>query len=82
MEVSCEHGNELSGSIKSREAQLVASQEGLGSMKLVSYLNMYVDCALIYVLKLKVNSVALVRKRTISTERSPLVDEVSANVCG
>jgi hypothetical protein len=32
--------------------------------------------------KLKLNSAALVRKRTISTERSPLVDEVSANVCG
>jgi hypothetical protein len=28
------------------------------------------------------NSVALVRERTISTERLPLVDEVSANLCG
>jgi hypothetical protein len=27
-------------------------------------------------------SVALVRKRTIPTERPPLVDEVSANFCG
>jgi hypothetical protein len=27
------------------------------------------------------NSVALVRKRTIPTERPPLVGEVSANVC-
>jgi hypothetical protein len=28
------------------------------------------------------NSVALVRKRTIPTERPPLVGEVSANFCG
>jgi hypothetical protein len=28
------------------------------------------------------NSVALVRERTIPTERPPLVGEVSANVCG
>jgi hypothetical protein len=33
-------------------------------------------------LKLKVNSVALVRKQTIPTERSPLVGEVTANSCG
>jgi hypothetical protein len=32
--------------------------------------------------KTKLNSVALVRKRTIQTERPPLVDEVSANFCG
>jgi hypothetical protein len=32
--------------------------------------------------KLKLNSVALVRKRTIATERPPLVGEVSANFCG
>jgi hypothetical protein len=30
----------------------------------------------------KLNSVALVRERTIPTERPPLVDEVSANFCG
>jgi hypothetical protein len=30
----------------------------------------------------KKNSLALVRKRTIPTERPPLVGEVSANVCG
>jgi hypothetical protein len=30
----------------------------------------------------KQNSVALVRKRTIPTERPPLVGEVSANLCG
>jgi hypothetical protein len=33
-------------------------------------------------LKLKLNSVALVRKRTIPTERPPLDGEVSANLCG
>jgi hypothetical protein len=32
--------------------------------------------------KLKLNSVALVRERTIPTERPPLVDKVSANFCG
>jgi hypothetical protein len=32
--------------------------------------------------KLKLNSVALVRERTIPTERPPLVGEVSANFCG
>jgi hypothetical protein len=30
----------------------------------------------------KLNSVALVRKQTISTERPPLVGEVSANLWG
>jgi hypothetical protein len=30
----------------------------------------------------KENSVALVRERTISIERPPLVGEVSANLCG
>jgi hypothetical protein len=33
-------------------------------------------------LKKKLNSVAVVRKRTIPTERPPLVGEVSANLCG
>jgi hypothetical protein len=33
-------------------------------------------------IKLKLNSVALVRKRTIPTERPPHVGEVSANFCG
>jgi hypothetical protein len=32
--------------------------------------------------KNKANSVALVRERTIPTERPPLVGEVSANFCG
>jgi hypothetical protein len=32
--------------------------------------------------KTKLNSVALVRERTIPTERSQLVGEVSANFCG
>jgi hypothetical protein len=30
----------------------------------------------------KLNTVAVVRKRTISTVRPPLVGEVSANLCG
>jgi len=33
-------------------------------------------------LKTKLNSVALVRERTIPTERPPPVGEVSANFCG
>jgi hypothetical protein len=33
-------------------------------------------------LKTKLNSVAVVRKRTIPTERPPLVGKVSANLCG
>jgi len=33
-------------------------------------------------LKLKLNSVALVRERTIPTERPPPVGEFSANFCG
>ena len=33
-------------------------------------------------IKLKLNSVALVRERTIPTERPPPVSEVSANFCG
>jgi hypothetical protein len=32
--------------------------------------------------KIKLNSVALVRKRTISIEPPPLVAEFSANFCG
>jgi len=36
----------------------------------------------IYIYKLKLNSVALVRERTIPTERPPPVGEVSANFCG
>jgi hypothetical protein len=32
--------------------------------------------------KLKLNSVTVVRKRTIPTERPPLVGEVNANLCG
>jgi hypothetical protein len=33
-------------------------------------------------IKLKLNSVTLIRKRTIPTERPPLVGEVSAKFCG
>jgi hypothetical protein len=32
--------------------------------------------------KKKLNSVAVVRKRTIPTERPPLVGELSSNLCG
>jgi hypothetical protein len=33
-------------------------------------------------IRLKINSVALVRKRTIPTDRPPLVGEVTAKLCG
>jgi hypothetical protein len=36
----------------------------------------------LFIEKLKLNSVALVRKRTIPTEQPPLVGEVNANFCG
>jgi hypothetical protein len=42
------------------------------------YENMIIACLLLT----DNNSVALVRERTIPTERPPLVSEVSANVCG
>jgi Na+-transporting methylmalonyl-CoA/oxaloacetate decarboxylase gamma subunit len=35
-----------------------------------------------YILIKKLNSMALVRERTIPTERPPPVGEVSANFCG
>jgi hypothetical protein len=41
----------------------------------------YYNLVLFYY-KLKLNSVALVRKQTILTERTPLVGEVRANLCG
>jgi hypothetical protein len=37
---------------------------------------------IISLVSLKLNSVDLVRKQTIPTERPPLVGEVSANFCG
>jgi hypothetical protein len=36
----------------------------------------------LFISKTKLNSVALVHKRTIPTEWPPLVGEVSANFCG
>jgi hypothetical protein len=42
VEDSCEHGNELSDSVKCRKTrvtvQMVASQEGLSSMELITWL--------------------------------------------
>jgi hypothetical protein len=59
--------------IKMSDIELYVSQRFL---HLQSLLNRY-----IYITKKK-NSVALVRKRTIPTERPPLVGDVSANLCG
>jgi len=47
-------------------------------MKLSPFLSQIIY---IYIYKLKLNSVALVRERTIPTERPPPVGEVSANFC-
>jgi hypothetical protein len=44
------------------------------------YLRIFRKCVERYSKKL--NSVALVRERTIPTERPPPVGEVSANICG
>ena len=43
------------------------------------FLNLEVNCRPNYELNLNLNSVALVRERTIPTERPPPVGEVSAN---
>jgi hypothetical protein len=40
-----------------------------------------IDLKLLDVIRPKVNSMAAVPKRTIPTERPPLVGEVSANIC-
>ena len=50
-----------------------------GELKPIWNLKMYI---IIIKLKKKLNSVALVRERTIPTERPPPVGEVSANFCG
>jgi hypothetical protein len=54
-----------------------------GASSTVSDVDHYVITVnLLYSKLKKLNSVAVVRKRTISTERPPLVGEVSANLCG
>ena len=55
----------------------------LGLLYVEGRLEWCADCRLKQVsTKLKLNSVALVRERTIPTERPPPVGEVSANFCG
>jgi len=48
----------------------------------IQYANRGTPYVVIYKTKTKLNSVALVRERTIPTERPPPVGEVSANFCG
>jgi len=51
-------------------------------LALFIYVYIYM-CVYIYIyIYIKLNSVALVRERTIPTERPPPVGEVSANFCG
>jgi hypothetical protein len=57
------------GTLKFIEPNSDMLTPNLGTRVLISYLY------------LKLNSVALVRERTIPTERLPLVGEVSANFC-
>jgi len=46
-------------------------------------MRVYLYIAIVYIyIYTKLNSVALVRERTIPTERPPPVGEVSANFCG
>jgi hypothetical protein len=51
----------------------------LGANNSIQFDQIFMDSSLITTKKL--NSVAVVRKRTIPTERPPLVGEVSANLC-
>jgi hypothetical protein len=45
-------------------------------------MNLKMEVIIIIIIKTpKLNSVALVHKKTIPTERPPLVGEVSANLC-
>jgi hypothetical protein len=45
-------------------------------------LKYFITCGVASKNFLKLNSVALIRERTMPTERPPLVFEVSANFCG
>ena len=56
---------------------------GAGTGKQVAQLHdSYMMMVVVVMIKKKKNSVALVRERTIPTERPPPVGEVSANFCG
>jgi hypothetical protein len=61
-----------------------AHDHGLRASEDSSYLRLlsYRDRHCLMIKRLKKDSVALARKRTIPTERLPLVGEVSANLCG
>jgi hypothetical protein len=49
----------------------------IDGLTILPYLKLFAPVA-----KTKLNSVALVRERTITTERPPPVGEVSTNFCG
>jgi hypothetical protein len=50
--------------------------------EILVYYRVFNPACLSYKSGIELNSVAVVRKRTIPTDRPPLVGEVSANLCG
>jgi hypothetical protein len=79
VESSCEFGIEPSGSMKCWETTECPIHY---SPTIPPFDAMQPEIRVASLKKLKLNSVALVRERTILTERLPHVGEVSANVCG
>jgi hypothetical protein len=62
-----------------RNYQITDSADGLDESEMV--VRFPLAASYFFLLQTKLNSVALVRERTIPTERPPPVGEVSANFC-
>jgi len=66
----------------------LSSSWNVSEKNFVEKIKTHILCSITFLLKnhavydIKLNSVALVRTRTIPTERPPPVGEVSANFCG
>jgi hypothetical protein len=52
---------------------------GQGALKIIIIIIIIIGIIIIIIIIIITNSVALVRERTIATERPPLVGEISAN---
>jgi len=64
------------------ETNMTVTEVGVMKTRtIILYKNIH-KCYFMFNTKTKLNSVALVRTRTIPTERPPPVGEVSANFCG
>ena len=74
-----EYRNLLSESMKNLMAERLLCDKNYAPRNY--FVNM-IHSKVVSPLKTKLNSVALVRERTIPTKRPPLVGEVSANFCG